>query len=82
MAMSLGAIALMLRIFKVKTSNLLIGVLVLGLVPIALHATWIINNEAWRQAGRIQSANGYFLVLLMGCMFRSSQLRATGILIR
>ncbi len=78
MAMGLGSLSLMVRIAKVKPSNLLIGVLILALVPVALHATWIINNEAWRHAGRIQSANGYFLVLLLGCMLRSGQLRATG----
>lgn len=54
--------------------------LVMALIPIALQAPWIINNEAWRHAGRIQSANGYLIVFLLGCIFRfGSRLRPAGI---
>ena len=72
--MLVGTASFLSKAITMRKHYLAFLLLIIVLIPIALQSPWIINNAAWRNAGRIQSANAYLLVIFLGFIINSKNL--------
>lgn len=72
----LGVAAVLLQAWRKHALAVLLAIGVLALMPIALRATYVINNLSWPDAGRLLVANGYCLAFFLGLGFRTKIIRA------
>lgn len=74
-AVALGTLGLVLAAWR-RGPVAVLGVLVLvGAMPLALRATYLVNDMAWKNAGRIAFANGYAILFFLSVGLRSPQMR-------
>lgn len=74
-AAGLGAVAMLPRLAAGRGAQVLALLVMLAVLPLALRASYIINETTWVGAGRITFAHGYALVflasgLLLGRLWR------------
>lgn len=81
LAIVIGIASILKAIGNNNPRVLPMALVILVLVPIALYASYVINNETWADMGRILSPQGYCLVFFLGCAIRERVFRDAGVII-
>lgn len=68
-------VLLILRAAKLGWKAMLLVVCLALLIPVSLHSTWIVNNQAWHSSGRLLTAYAYLIIFCLGVAIRSRLLR-------
>lgn len=78
-AVILGGLALLPRLAATRGAQSLALLVVIVALPLALRASYIINETTWDGAGRINFAYGYALIFFLICLLQHVRLQKPGL---
>jgi hypothetical protein len=81
LGVAIGIASVLLKAWRTGLMAFVVTVAVLALMPFALRASFVINNQSWQDMGRILSAYGYCLVFFLGLGLGWKWLRGASVIV-